>query len=90
MHCWNGFKYDTYKDGFPENPLRAVCLITDEMTRKAQKVQHGLLVGISPADLLGENCAPFSRNALMADSVGPLAMENAPHDTVYATFMLAP
>jgi len=33
MYCCNGFKYDTYRDGFPAEPMASVQLVRKRMTR---------------------------------------------------------
>ena len=82
MYCCNGFKYDTYKDGFPAEPTAAVRLITKKDKKGGESVERRV-VGASPSrSTWRELSALLTKRA--ADGLGgPLAMENAPHETVY-------
>lgn len=82
MYCCNGFKYDTYKDGFPAEPTAAVRLITKKDKKGTESVERRV-VGVSPSrSTWRELSALLAKRA--ADGLGgPLAMENVPHNTVY-------
>jgi len=82
MRCCNGFKYDTYKDGFPAEPTAAVRLIKKKDKKGAETTERRV-VGVSPSrSTWRELSALLTKRA--ADGLGgPLAMENAPHDTEY-------
>jgi CRISPR system Cascade subunit CasA len=82
MYCCNGFKYDTYKDGFPAEPTAAVRLIKKK-DRKGAVTTERRVVGVSQSRATWrELSALLTKRA--ADGIGgPLAMENAPYDTAY-------
>ena len=48
MFCCNGFKYDTYKDGFLAEPTAAVRLVTKK-DRKGVETTERRVVGVSPS-----------------------------------------
>lgn len=82
MYCCNGFKYDTYKDGFPAEPTAAVRLIT-RRDKKGVASTERKVVGIIPSrSTWRELSALLTKRA--ADGLGgPLAMGNVPYDTEY-------
>lgn len=47
MYCCNGFKYDTYKDGFPAEPTGAVRVVT-KRDKKGVQTQERKVVGVNP------------------------------------------
>lgn len=73
MYCCNGFKYDTYKDGFPSEPTSAVRLLNTE--RRVVKVDPTKALWRELSSLLVKRSA---------DGIGgPLAMQNAPYSTEF-------
>lgn len=82
MYCCNGFKYDTYKDGFPAEPTAAVRLVRRKDKKGSETIERRV-VSASP-----ERAAWRELSALLtkrsADGLGgPLAMTNTPQDTAY-------
>ena len=82
MFCCNGFKYDTYKDGFPAEPTAAVRLVTKK-DKKGIKTTERRVVGISPSRATWRELSALLTKRAADGLGGPLAMENAPNDTEY-------
>lgn len=82
MYCCNGFKYDTYKDGFAAEPTAAVKLITKK-DKSGVETKERKVVKVTPSRALWrELCALLVKRS--ADGLGgPLAMENAPIGTEF-------
>lgn len=82
MYCSNGFKYDTYKDGFPAEPTAAVRLIKRKDKNGVETTERRVVSGSPSRATWRELSALLTKRA--ADGLGgPLAMENAPNDTEY-------
>lgn len=79
MYCCNGFKYDTYKDGFAAEPTAAVK-VAKIKDKKGNEVEERRVVKTDPSKALWrELTALFVKRD--ADGIGgPMAMQNAPHD----------
>lgn len=79
MYCCNGFKYDTYKDGFAAEPTAAVRVVIAK-DKKGNEVQERRVVKADPSRALWrELTALFIKRD--ADGIGgPMAMQNAPHE----------
>lgn len=82
MYCCNGFKYDTFKDGFASEPTSAVRLVTkkdkkgiETTERKTVKVEQKRALWRELSSLLVKRSAEGIG--------GPLAMVNAPYDTEF-------
>ncbi len=77
MYCCNGFKYDTYKDGFPAEPTAAVRLVTirDNSERK--------VISIDPVKALWRELSALLIKRTADGLGGPIAMENAPNDSEF-------
>lgn len=82
MHCCNGFKYDTYKDGFPAEPTAAIRLITKK-DKKGAELTERKVVGVSPSKAIWRELSALLTKRAADGLGGPLAMENAPYDTEY-------
>jgi len=82
MYCCNGFKYDTYKNGFAAEPTAAVRLITKKDKKGVESTERRV-VKVEPAKALWRELSALLIKR-SADGVGgPLAMENAPHETEF-------
>jgi CRISPR system Cascade subunit CasA len=82
MYCCNGFKYDTYKNGFPAEPTAAVRKVTKKDKKKAQTEERRVVKADPTKALWRELSALLIKRS--ADGLGgPLAMENAPRDTAF-------
>jgi len=82
MYCCNGFKYDTYKDGFAAEPTAAVK-VAKIKDRKGIEVEERRVVKTDPSKALWrELTALFVKRD--ADGIGgPMAMQNVLHDGVF-------
>lgn len=80
MFCCNGFKYDTYKDGFPAEPTAAVHLVTKK-DKKGIETTERRVVGVSPSRATWRELSALLTKRAADGLGGPLAMENAPNDT---------
>lgn len=82
IYCCNGFRYDTYKKGFAAEPTAAVRLVTKKDKKGVESTERKV-VKIEPAKALWRELSALLIKR-SADGVGgPLAMENAPHDTEF-------
>lgn len=82
MYCCNGFKYDTYKDGFASEPTSAVRLVTRKDKKGIETKERKVVKVDSSKALWRELSALFLKRT--ADGLGgPLAMVNVPHDTEF-------
>jgi CRISPR system Cascade subunit CasA len=82
MYCCNGFKYDTYKDGFASEPTSAVRLVTRKDKKGVETKERKVVKVDSSKALWRELSSLFLKRT--ADGLGgPLAMVNAPHDTAF-------
>jgi CRISPR system Cascade subunit CasA len=82
MYCCNGFKYDTYKDGFPAEPTAAVRLIKKKDKRWIESTERKV-VGINPSRATWRELSALLMKRAADGLGGPLAMENAPYNTPY-------
>jgi CRISPR system Cascade subunit CasA len=82
MYCCNGFKYDTYRDGFPAEPTAAIRLITKKY-KKGAEVTERKVVGVNPSRATWRELSALLTKRAADGLGGPLAMENAPYDTEY-------
>lgn len=82
MYCCNGFKYDTYKDGFASEPTAAVKVIKTK-DKKGIVVEERRVVKADPSRALWrELTALFLKRD--ADGIGgPMAIHNAPHESEF-------
>jgi CRISPR system Cascade subunit CasA len=82
MYCCNGFKYDTYKDGFASEPTSAVRLVTRKNKKGGETKERKVVKVDSSKALWRELSALFLKRT--ADGLGgPLAMTNVPHDSAF-------
>ncbi|ABQ25035.1 type I-E CRISPR-associated protein Cse1/CasA [Geotalea uraniireducens] len=82
MYCCNGFKYDTFKDGFPSEPTASVQLVTKRDKNGAESVDRKV-VKIEPSKALWRELSALLVKRSAFGLGGPLAMENAPHDSEF-------
>ncbi|MGA1826033.1 MAG: type I-E CRISPR-associated protein Cse1/CasA [bacterium] len=80
MYCCNGFKYDTYKDGFAPEPTAAVRVVTRKEKSGAVKEERRV-VKIEPTRALWRELSALLIKRTADGLGGPLAMEKAPNDT---------
>ncbi|MDA8125630.1 MAG: type I-E CRISPR-associated protein Cse1/CasA [Deltaproteobacteria bacterium] len=82
MICCNGFKYNTYKDGFPAEPTAAVRLITKKDKKGIESVERRV-VSASPNRSTWRELSALLTKRETEGLGGSLAMENAPYDAAY-------
>ncbi|MDD5328428.1 MAG: type I-E CRISPR-associated protein Cse1/CasA [Sulfuricella sp.] len=78
MYCCNGFKYDTYKDGFPSEPTAAVRVITKK-DKKGIETTERRVVKVEPTRALWRELSSLLVKRSADGLGGPLAMVNAPN-----------
>ncbi len=77
MYCCNGFKYDTFKDGFPAEPTATVRVVTKK-NEKGVETQDRAVVGGNPEKALWRELSALLLHRSLFGLGGPMAMENAP------------
>ncbi len=82
IYCCNGFKYDTFKDGFASEPTAAVRLVTKKDKNGAETTERRI-VSVEPAKTLWRELSSLLVKRSADGLGGPLAMENAPYDTEF-------
>ncbi len=82
MYCCNGFKYDTFKDGFASEPTAAVRLITKK-DRKGTGTTERKVVKIEPTKALWRELSALLVKRSADGTGGPLAMVNVPYDAEF-------
>lgn len=82
MYCCSGFKYDTFKDGFPAEPTAAVRLVTSRDKNGVETTERRV-VKIDPSKALWRELSALLIERSVYGLGGPLAMGNAPHDTEF-------
>ncbi len=82
MYCCNGFKYDTYKDGFPAEPTGAVRVVT-KRDKKGVQTQERKVVGVNPNKAVWRELSSLLLRRSAEGLGGPLAMENASDNMEY-------
>jgi CRISPR system Cascade subunit CasA len=80
MYCCNGFKYQTFKDGFAAEPTAVVHLVTKK-AKKAAETTERRVVRIEPIKALWRELSSLLVKRSAEGIGGPLAMANAPYDT---------
>ena len=79
MYCCNGFKYDTYKNGFAAEPTAAVRVVTLK-DKKGNEVKERRVVKVDPTKALWRELTALFVKRTAEGIGGPLAMQNAPQD----------
>jgi len=79
MYCCNGFKYDTFKDGFASEPTAAVRLVTKK-DKSGAGIEERKVVKVDPTRALWRELSALLVKRSADGIGGPLAMENAPDD----------
>jgi len=82
MYCCNGFKYDTYKDGFAAEPTAAVRVVTSK-DKKGNEVKERRVVKVDPTKALWRELTALFVKRTAEGLGGPFAMQNAPHDSEF-------
>jgi CRISPR system Cascade subunit CasA len=82
MYCCNGFKYDTFKDGFASEPTATVRLATKK-EKNGTETKERRVVKVDPTKALWRELSSLLIKRSADGLGGPLAMENAPRDTAF-------
>lgn len=82
MYCCNGFKYDTFRDGFAAEPTAAAALITKK-DKKGIATTERKVVKVNPTKALWRELSALLVKRSADGLGGPLSMENAPRDTAF-------
>ncbi len=82
MYCCNGFRYDTFKDGFASEPTAAVRLVTKKDKKGAETTERKV-VKVEPTRALWRELSSLLVKRSAEGLGGPLAMLNAPYDTEF-------
>lgn len=82
MYCCNGFKYDTFKDGFPSEPTASVQLVKKKDKDGAESVERKV-VKVEPSKALWRELSALLVKRSAFGLGGPLAMENIPYDSEF-------
>ena len=82
MYCCNGFKYLTFKDGFPSEPTAAVQLVKKRDKKRIESIERKVLK-MAPAKALWRELSAVLVKRSAFGLGGPLAMENVPSDSNY-------
>lgn len=82
MYCCNGFKYDTFKDGFPSEPTASVQLVKRKDKDGVESVERRV-VKVEPSRALWRELSALLVKRSAFGLGGPLAMENVPYDSEF-------
>jgi len=82
MYCCNGFKYDTFKDGFAAEPTASVY-VARRKDKNGVKVSERKVVKVEPTRALWRELPALLTKRSAFGLGGPLAMENAPRDSEF-------
>ncbi|MGO9314497.1 MAG: type I-E CRISPR-associated protein Cse1/CasA [Desulfobaccales bacterium] len=82
MYCCNGFRYDTFKDGFASEPTAAVRSVTKKDKKGAETTERKV-VKVEPKKALWRELSSLLVKRSAEGIGGPLAMVNAPYDTEF-------
>lgn len=82
MYCCNGFKYDTFKDGFASEPTASVRLVKIKDKKGTESIERRV-VNIEPIRALWRELSALLVKRSAFGLGGPLAMENAPHESEF-------
>jgi len=80
MYCCNGFKYDTFRDGFAPEPTAAVHVVS-KRNKKGIESKEREVVKINPGRALWRELSALLIKRTAFGIGGPLAVENAPNET---------
>ncbi len=79
MYCCNGFKYDTFKDGFASEPTASVYVVRGKDNKGNMKSERRV-VKADPMKALWRELPALLTKRTAFGVGGPLAIENVPHD----------
>lgn len=79
MYCCNGFKYDTFRDGFPAEPTASVHLVRKNDNKDLERS----LVSIIPSKAIWRELPALLMKRSAFGVGGALTIENAPSDAAF-------
>ncbi len=79
MYCSNGFKYDTFRDGFPAEPMATVRLVSKKDDRGVETVDRAV-ISVNPSKALWRELSALLVKRSAFGIGGPLTIENVPYD----------
>ncbi|GKT09234.1 type I-E CRISPR-associated protein Cse1/CasA [Desulforhabdus sp. TSK] len=82
MYCCNGFKYETFRDGFASEPTAAVQVVTRKDKKGAETMERKVVKAESTKALWRELSSLVVKRSTEGLG-GPLAMANAPLDSPF-------
>lgn len=82
MYCCNGFKYETYKEGFPAEPMASVRLIRKKDDKGVETVDRAV-VSVNPSKAIWRELSALLVERTAFGLGGPLTIENVPYDTEF-------
>ncbi len=82
MYCCNGFKYDTFKDGFPAEPTASIYLKRKRDDKGGETIERAV-VSVNPSKAIWRELSSLMVKRSAFGLGGPLAIENAPYDTEF-------
>ncbi|MFH0991638.1 MAG: type I-E CRISPR-associated protein Cse1/CasA [bacterium] len=82
MYCCNGFKYDTFKNGFAAEPTAAVRVVTSK-DKNGRETSERRVFRVDPKKALWRELSSLLVIRSAYGLGGPLAMSNAPSDSEF-------
>jgi CRISPR system Cascade subunit CasA len=82
MYCCNGFKYDTFKDGFAAEPTAVSRLVTKKDKKGVESTERRILK-VEPSKALWRELSSLIVKRSTNGLGGPLAMANISNDTEF-------
>jgi CRISPR system Cascade subunit CasA len=82
MYCCNGFKYDTFRDGFAAEPTASAALVTRK-DKKGIETKERKVAKVDPTKALWRELSSLLVKRSADGLGGPIAMGNAPRDTEF-------
>lgn len=82
MYCCNGFKYDTFRDGFPAEPMASVQRVSKKDDKGVETVDRAV-VSVNPSKALWRELSALLVKRTAFGIGGPLTIENVPYDTEF-------
>jgi CRISPR system Cascade subunit CasA len=82
MYCCCGFKYETFKDGFPAEPTASVHVVTKK-DEKGKELSERQVLRVMPSKALWRELSALLVRRSAFGLGGALAMGNAPDDSVF-------
>lgn len=82
MYCCCGFKYDTFKDGFPAEPMATVHVV-NKRDAKGNEISERKTLKVLPAKALWRELSALLVKRSAFGVGGPLAIQNVPYDSEF-------